>query len=289
MLREPGYTGTSTSQLAAGCQEAGEVSLQQQRIDRATIVGWGALLLPLLTMWHEIGGHAATCAMLGGRTAEIGAFYVACRALSAVPDALVACSGVIVNALLAVVAYLLWRRASADSIRLPLWLVWVSEAFIATGYLCFSGVTGAGDLGTGPQGSLSSLPAPMIWRTAELALGVVSYMWVARAGIAGLNLMLGTGSSTRPIRQRIAHTYYVTCGIVAVLVGILNPLGLFVTIMSAAASSFGGLAGFISIGFAARGPDQPRTFIVDRDARIIVAGLIASSLFAAVLGPTIRL
>lgn len=34
-----------------------------QRVDLATVIGWGMLLMPLLTMWHEIGGHAAACAV----------------------------------------------------------------------------------------------------------------------------------------------------------------------------------------------------------------------------------
>ena len=43
-----------------------------------TITGWGLLLMPLLTIWHEIGGHAAACALQGGRVTTIGAFYVDC-------------------------------------------------------------------------------------------------------------------------------------------------------------------------------------------------------------------
>ena len=40
------------------------------------------LLMPLLTMWHEIGGHAAACAVQGGHGATIGAFYVDCTGLA---------------------------------------------------------------------------------------------------------------------------------------------------------------------------------------------------------------
>src|SRR3569623_1239246 len=48
---------------------------ETQRIDLATIIGLGMQLKPVLTMWHEIGGHAAACAVLGGHVATIGAFY----------------------------------------------------------------------------------------------------------------------------------------------------------------------------------------------------------------------
>ncbi len=50
----------------------------RRHIDKLTMVGWGMLLMPLLTMWHEIGGHAAFCAAQGGHVTTIGAFYVEC-------------------------------------------------------------------------------------------------------------------------------------------------------------------------------------------------------------------
>lgn len=256
-----------------------------QRVDWLTMAGWGMLLMPLLTMWHEIGGHAAACVLQGGYTAAVGAFYVQCEGLSRWPDALVAVAGVLVNVALSLAALLLWRRRRADHARLVLWLIWVGEAFVAAGYLCFSGVTGAGDLGTAPGGSLSWLPMPLAWRVAEIVAGVLTYILVVRAGIRALSDMLGTGAETRPARCRIAHPFYLASGLGAVLVGLLNPVGLFITIMSAAASSFGGLAGFISIGFAARGPDAPRMFIIRRNWAVIATGALTLLIFAAVLGP----
>lgn len=260
----------------------------RQQVDWLTIVGWGALLMPILTMWHEIGGHAAACAVQGGRVATIGAFYVECTGLGGWPAAVVACAGVAVNAALSLAAYAGWRKASADAARLVLWLVWVSEAFVAAGYFCFSGATGAGDLGTGAQGDLSWLPVPHAWRVAEIIVGVGAYGLLVRGAIRSLNAMLGSGALTRAARRRIAHVYYMACGVGAVLVGLVNPVGLFITIMSAAASSFGGLAGFISIGFAARGPDRPRNFVIERSWWIVVAGAICLSAFAVLLGPSVH-
>ncbi|MGI4792761.1 MAG: hypothetical protein ACRYG8_01490 [Janthinobacterium lividum] len=261
----------------------------RQRADWLTMAGWGLLLMPLLTMWHEIGGHAAACAVQGGHVATIGAFYVECTGLSGWPNAVVACAGVVLNAALSLGAHCRWRRARGETARLVLWLVWVSEAFVATGYFCFSGVTGAGDLGTGAHGELAGLPMPLAWRLGEVAVGVVSYVLVVRAGIAGLSAMLGTGAVTRPARRRIAHAFYFAAGLGAVLVGVLNPVGLFVTIMSAAASSFGGLAGYISLGFAARGADAPLEFVVARDWAVVGGGVLVLTTFAIVLGPSVRL
>lgn len=103
----------------------------KQQVDWLTMAGWGMLLMPLLTMWHEIGGHAAACVLQGGKTAAVGAFYVQCEGLDRWPDALVAVAGVLVNVALSLGALLLWRRARDDHARLVLWLIWLGEAFVA--------------------------------------------------------------------------------------------------------------------------------------------------------------
>src|SRR3978361_800062 len=103
-----------------------------QRADYVTIGGWGVLLMPLLTMWHEIGGHAAVCALQGGHVTTIGAFYVDCDGLVGLGNILVACAGVFVNIVLAIAVYFLWRRTVNDTARIILWLIWVSEAFVAS-------------------------------------------------------------------------------------------------------------------------------------------------------------
>lgn len=258
----------------------------KQYVDVPTVVGWGMLLMPLLTMWHEIGGHAALCALQGGHVDTIGAFYVECSRLVRLPRIVVACAGVFVNVVLACGAYLLWKRAKGDRTRLVLWLVWVSEGFVAAGYFCFSGATGFGDLGTGAGGELTGLAAPLAWRAAELVFGIACYALLVRAAIRSLTTMLGTSTATRQARKRIAHTYYATAGAGAVLIGLLNPMGAIITIMSAAASSFGGLAGFISIGFAIPKGDIEREFRLRRSWATIGTGAIVLVAFAIVLGPS---
>ena len=260
----------------------------ERNVDLPTIAGWGMLLMPLLTMWHEIGGHAAFCAIQGGHVATIGAFYVDCTGLAQAPEILVACAGVLVNIALAIVAHAAWRHARRDGPRLVLWLVWVSEAFVAAGYFCFSGVTGFGDLGTGAGGSLQMMPMPGIVRVGEILIGVAAYILLVRAGMRSLDAMIGTGPATIASRRRIAHGFYATAGLGAVLVGLMNPVGIVITIMSAAASSFGGLAGFISIGFAGQRAGEPKPFVLARSWPVIATGVAVLIGFAVVLGPSRR-
>jgi hypothetical protein len=256
------------------------------RVDLVTIVGLGLVLMPMLTLWHEVGGHAAACAVQGGHVATIGAFYVDCQGLAGAARRIVACAGVGMDLALALVAYLAWRSVRSDLARLALWYVWLGKAFVAAGYFCFSGLTGVGDLSVAPGGGLAPLPMPWAWQAGFLIGGALLYWRLIVAGISGLNAMIGTGPETRTARRRIAHGYYWTIGVVAVLVGLLNPLGLFITVLSAAASTFGGNAGLISIGFAGQASGDARDFAVARSWAVLGLGVVVSLGFALVLGPS---
>lgn len=257
------------------------------QVNLLTVVGLGLLLMPLTTMWHEIGGHAAACVAQGGRASAVGAFYVDCTGLTRGATIIVATAGVAVDTIAALIAFQLWRRARGDLARLVLWLVWVDKAMVAAGYFLFSGVTGLGDLGPGKGGGIGPLPTPLLWRAGEALLGGAAYFLITRAAIRTLTAMLGDAPSTRTARRRIAHGYYAAAGIASVLVGLLNPVGLFITLASAAAASFGGLAGLISVGFAVPHGADERRFEIRRSWPIVIAGLVVAVLFAAVFGPTV--
>ncbi len=257
-----------------------------QRIDRLTVAGIALAMMPLMTMWHEIGGHAAACAALGGRIATIGAFYVDCDGLSGLPKVAVSCAGVAVNILLGLVAFAAWRHAKGRWAPILCWLLFVSQGFVASGYFAFSGIFGVGDLAPGADGGLGVLPHPWLIRGVEAALGIAIYALLIRAGIRTLGDMLGRSPSTAPARRALCHTYYLTCGVAAITVGLFNPLGLFILLASAAASSFGGLAGFISIGFDVPHGANVRAFVLGRKPLLLVVGAIVTVAFAAILGPS---
>ncbi len=260
-----------------------------RRVDWLTIVGLGLLLMPLLTMWHEIGGHAAACVVTGGQVHTIAAFYVDCDAPSRAATVLVACAGVFADAVLALIGWAVWRRVRGDLARLVWWLVATTKGFVAAGYFLFSGVSGLGDLGPGEDGGIGPLAAPLVWRIVLTLVGAVAYWRLAVFASRRLNDMLGTSPETRTDRRTIAHVYYLAMGIAAVIVGLFNPVGLFVLLASAAASTFGGNAGLISIGFAVPKCGERSGFAVGRHWSIVIAGLVATIAFAAVLGSSIHL
>jgi len=264
--------------------------MQIPRVDRLTVAGLALLLMPALTMLHEIGGHAAMCVALAGRVTEIGAFYVSCdlEGQGGLAGKLVPLAGPGIDLLAALAVYPLWRRARSDLARLALWYVWLGCGFSCAGYLAYSGVTGIGDLGPGTGGGIGPLPMPALWRAAFALGGGFAYWQLVKAGMRGLDAMIGQGLATRAARRTIAHLFYLVLCASAVLVGLLNPVGLFITLASAAAATFGGKAGLISIGYATRPDGAAREFAVGRSLVLFVSGLAASIAFAVVLGPSLR-
>lgn len=101
--------------------------------------------------------------------------------------------------------------------------------------------------------------------------------------------MLGDSPATRRARRATGYPYYLTLGIAAVIVGLFNPVGIFITIMSSAASSFGGNAGFLAVAPSIPAGDVQRPFTVPRSLSILACGAIATLGFAVVLGPSIHL
>ncbi len=260
------------------------------RADPWTIAGLALLLMPLLTMWHELGGHAAMCLAVGHRVTELGAFYVACDAQRGSAAArLVAIAGPGIDLIAGAVVVALWPRLRSDLARVVGWYVGLCLLFSGSGYLLFSGVAGIGDLGPSGDGGLAPLPAPLAWRVGFALAGGVSYAALVRLGMERLSAIIGQGQATRATRRTIAHGFYAVLCAAAVLASLPNPVGVFITLASAGAASLGGKAGLISIGFATRAQGEPLAFVIQRSRVLVFLGAAASLAFAVVLGPTIRL
>ncbi len=259
------------------------------KVDPVTVVGLGLLLMPLLAMAHEIGGHAAMCSMLGGHVLEIGAFYIHCDFESgSLARKLVAMAGPTISGLLSLAAWLAWRRARGNLSRLFWWYLWISAGFSCAGYFAFSGALGIGDLSPEAKGGIGPLPSPGVWRIVLIVIGVAAYVWLIKAGKRSLSAMVGSGPATVSARRTVAHLYYGVVGLAAVLASLPNPMGMAITLASAAAANFGGNAGFISLGFERGGADAPHCFIIKRSWPILVVGLLVSLAFAVALGPSLK-
>ncbi|WP_266169216.1 hypothetical protein [Dyella subtropica] len=259
------------------------------RVDPWTMVGLVLLLLPLLTMAHELLGHALTCVASGHRPSELGAYYIECPSTEGWATRIVSMAGTGMDVLLAVLAYLAWRRVERPLLRLMLWIVFAVTGMVAAGYWMFSGVTNLGDWGPDVGGGIGPLPWPWLWRVGLFVIGLYAYKRVILISIRMLIAMLGGGDQARRVQRHIAMTVYVVGGVGALVVSLFNPHGMVITLTSAIASTFGGLAGMFNVAYFPRCDLPVQDFYIGRHNALVAVGVLVTLAFAAILGPTVYL
>jgi hypothetical protein len=258
-----------------------------QKIDSLTLVGLVLLLYPLLTMLHELGGHGSACLLTGGTLKELGAHHVDCASASVGKMRVVSAAGAAIDLVIGVACYLFWRVARQPLLRTALWMAAVMKLLLATGYPLFSGIMNVGDFSVGAGRGLGQLPAPGEWRIGFTVVGTAGYLLVVLLARRMLREMLGDGEPTLPAQRRIPMTLYIVSGAVTLLSAVPGPAGRSLVLASAA--TFGGLAGLFSVAFGRPRAGEPKPFAIARNWPLIVAGVVATALFVAVLGPSIRL
>jgi pimeloyl-ACP methyl ester carboxylesterase len=265
---------------------SGETTPTKPTVDWVTLIGLTLIIGPLTVVGHELGGHAATCLAIGARVTAIGAFYVDCIDASGGVPRIVSMAGTMADILIFALSYWLWPRAKGDLMRLSLWLVFSVKGMVAAGYFLFSGATGIGDWGPGIGGGIGPLPHPFAWRAGLFLIGLFAYIRIVRLSTKALHAMIGGGDDAAATQRKVALGFYFIFGGLAVLIGLVNPVGIVITITSALASTFGGTAGMITIA-RRKAVSEPIPFAVGGSIPLLLCGLAVAITFAAVLGPTI--
>ena len=222
--------------------------MSKMKVDTLTLIALSAFSFMFATALHEHGGHALACTLLGGHIKELGAFYVDCsyESLSGMGNRLVALAGPLMSLIMGVIGGVVFERTSKSNPQLKyfLWHFAVTNLMVAAGYVLFSGVAGIGDLGTGQYGVFYQAQPEWVVRVGLAILGAASYYGVVRFAIRMMDTFIGGAGTERIDRaQRIALVSYLTGGVVAVLIGLLNPYGLVIVLTSSVASSLGGTSG----------------------------------------------
>jgi hypothetical protein len=216
-------------------------------IDWVTLIGMTLLIGPATVVAHELGGHAAMCLAVGARLTDIGAFYVNCVNADGTTPRIVAMAGTFADILIFIAFYFLWQRAKNDLWRLACWLIFSVKGMVAAGYFLFSGATGLGDWNPGKGEGIGPLPHPLAWRAVLFAFGLYAYIRIVRLAVTCLGSMIGGGRDAFQVQRQISLGFYFVFGALAILIGLLNPVGIAITITSAAAATFGGTAGLITV------------------------------------------
>ena len=268
-------------------------SPESSRLDPWTVGAIAVAAYSIGNVVHEGLGHGGACVLVGGRPVELNAIFFECsEGLSPGGRRWLAAGGSIANLAVAALAWIAvqrvpraWGRARAFT-----WLLLAVNLLTAFGYLLFSGLGNIGDWAVVVRG----LEPPLAWRGALSVAGALLYFLVApRLLMPLLEPFLGPAAEERQVRARtLCLLPYVVGGLTFVTAGLLNPHGLYLVLISAAAASFGGtslLAWYP--GLWARRPPvsaQALPLGVPRSRAWLVGAAIALVLFVGVLGPGIR-
>lgn len=260
---------------------------QTNRVDLPTVAGMAAVAYLLTTLLHEAGGHGGACLAVGGKAVALGAYYFDCDTakLPVMAERIVSAAGSMVDLAMALI---LWPVVAARAAKpapgagtVFLWLMFTLNAMTWAGYYLFSGVAGIGDWG--PDGVLKGVVNPLPWRIAEGVIGMALYVWLTRMAMGWLGRITGTMRAAR----LLSWTAYATGGVVALLIGLLNPMGFVIVLISSMASSLGGTSGLLWGVRWAKGDDH--AWSLPRSWGWIIAGVVTAVAYAWYLGPTLKL
>jgi hypothetical protein len=262
-----------------------------RRDDLPTVIAIAAIAGVVATQLHEGAGHGGACLALGQHVRAWGAFYLDCNTEGARPiiGRLVAAAGSMMNLLTALVAAEMLRvtPSSMPRARFFWWLLFAVSGFDWAGYYLFSGVSGLGDWGA--DGVFRAIPGWRLWRILLAVGGGLLYWAWAIVAMRRLARMTGSDELGRRRARRLCWAAYGTIGSVALVIGLMNPIGLFILLASAVASSFGGPSGLlwgpstIGGGVAAAEP-----FILTRSWGWLAFAAAAVAAEAAILGPSLH-
>lgn len=261
-------------------------------LDRATLVAISALVYALANVVHEGLGHGGACLLLGAKPAMFNAIFFSYDETTAsdTVQRIISAAGSIVNVIigLALVALLRSRATLSPHWRYFMWLFCAINLLTAFGYLLYSGVGGIGDWARVIQGAR---PAWLLRLVLTVAGGLLYFVIAPRLLMPALDPFLGRDLDARVARaRRLSLLPYMTGAVTLIATGLLNPLGMKVVLISAAAASLGGtslLAWYPAI------PRPPSTYATDTPLGItrsipwIVGAAIAMVFFVLVLGPGI--
>ncbi|MBL8061383.1 MAG: hypothetical protein JNK32_00070 [Anaerolineales bacterium] len=266
------------------------------KVDLLTLIAISAFSFMLATAVHEHAGHSLACALLGGEVKELGAFYVDCEtaSLSDMGNRLVSFAGPLVSLIFGIFGVALFDRAfkANSQLKFFLWHFATTNLMVAAGYSLFSGVAGIGDLGTGESGVFYNLQPEWVYRVGLSILGLASYYWVVRISIKRMDTFIGGEGNERIGRaQMISLIAYLTGGVIAVLIGLLNPYGLIIVLISSFTSSMGGTSG---LAWMMQLLDRKKNtgeapFVLVRSWAWIMASVIFLVAYAAIFGRTLYL
>jgi hypothetical protein len=256
--------------------------------DALTIAGIAIVAYILANVLHEGVGHGGACLVAGGKVLAISTVDMECSA----ETRLVMAGGTVMNVAAGALCFALGRITARTAPRLKyfMWLSMTVNLFSAAGYFAFSGIGGFGDWASFIQG----LGPQWTWRIGMTIFGAAAYMLLARFSLLELRPLIGSDKKKRFARAvRLSKMPYFAGGILACVAGSLNPQGMILVALSAAASTFGGTSGLLWMMNWLNGDriplgSEPEPMPIRGSWPWIVTAFVLALAFVAVLGPGVR-
>jgi hypothetical protein len=256
--------------------------------DAITVGAIGILAYMLGNVLHEGAGHGGACLLSGGQPLSLSSVAFECSR----DNRLVMAGGTLMNLLAGGVFFVLGRLTGRSSPRLKyfFWIAMTVNLFSGTGYFLFSGIGGIGDWGQFIRG----LGSQSLWRIGLTIFGAVTYVLAARVSLLELRPLIGSDRQRYRRAVRLSAIPYFAGGILMCIAGALNPMGMMLILISAAASTFGGTSGLMwSTNWLNRGTMIPygaagEAMTIERSWVVIVAAGVCAIAFVAVVGPGMR-
>ena len=208
--------------------------------DGLTVASISILAYMLGNLVHEGLGHGGACVLSGAQPLVLSSVHFECS----VDSRFVSAGGTIANFIAAGLFFLLGRSTGRNHAPWTFfcWIAMTVNLLSATGYFLFSGIGGIGDWADFIKG----LDPQWAWRIGLTIFRAVGYFIAARLSLLELRPLIGSDPERRVrLAVRLSRIPYFCGGIVMCIAGALNPRGAILILISAAASTFGGISGLI--------------------------------------------
>ena len=254
--------------------------------DLATIVAVSIVAFAIANLLHEGAGHGGACLLTGGHAKVLSSVHFECN----LDNRFIEAGGTLVNFIVGFLCWIALRAVNPARQHLHyfLWLLMTINLLQAGGYFLFSGLGNIGDWAY----VIHDLAPAWLWRSGLAVLGVVSYVLLVWLALLELRPFLGEHDWRRGGAKDLTIVPYITGGILYTAAGMLNPVGMILIGVSAAAASFGGTSGLawmtqcLGSRFAPQVTSHPLT--LQRSRGWIIAAFITATIFIEVLGHGIR-
>jgi len=220
--------------------------------DALTIIAISLVAGILTNILHEGVGHGLTALLTG---ADSGVLTTV--AWSSVYDSrLVEAGGTLANLVAGLIFWLALRSAKHASgpICYFLLLACAYNLFTGTGYFFFSGVTDFGDWAA----VISGLYPHWFWRALLVIVGASSYFAAALVVGIGLVRYVGIPRHEQNRLRKFTIVPYFSAILLAIVAGLLNPLGMQLLWQSALPASAGGQSGLLWLQYYIPRRTEPR-------------------------------